>query len=74
MSIEDKWNPFSLQWPEADPRIRYHSSLRGEFDVVEIKEVVKKIMGEERAPVILLKPYGVTTDDKGRVYVSDIRM
>jgi DNA-binding beta-propeller fold protein YncE len=72
MSTEDRWNPYSLQWPETHPRIRYHSSLRGEFDVVEIKEPLKKITGEERIPVVLLKPYGVTTDDKGRVYVSDI--
>ncbi|MCX7793707.1 MAG: 6-bladed beta-propeller [Thermodesulfovibrionales bacterium] len=68
----EKWDPYSLQWPEKTPRIKYHSSIMSELDVIEKRDIVDKISGEARRPVRLLKPYGVTTDDLGRLYVSDI--
>lgn len=67
----EKWDPSVLQWPEGNPRIKYHSSLMSELDVIEKKEVIEKISGAEEKPERLLKPYGVTTDEDGRVYVSD---
>lgn len=68
----EKWDPSALQWPGENPRIKYHSSIMSELDVVEKKEIMNKISGEDKRPVRLLKPYGVTIDDSGRLYVSDI--
>lgn len=70
---KEEWDPFKLVWPlpPEKPRIRYVDTLRSEEDVKPRKGIAQAIFGEERI-FRLLKPYGVVTDEEGRVYVSDI--
>lgn len=66
------WDPFKLVWPlpPESPRIKYVDTLRGEEDV-KGDSITRFLLGKEET-VNLVKPYGVTTDEQGRVYVSDI--
>jgi len=68
-----KWDPYKLVWPlpPEKPRIKYYDSLKSEEDVKPKRSISETIFGAlPRA--ILRKPYGVTTDEEGRVYVSDV--
>ncbi|MGE5894295.1 MAG: hypothetical protein ACM34I_09595, partial [bacterium] len=56
--------------PPEKPRIRYVKSLWGEEDVYK-PSATDIILGIEKGTADLVKPYGVATDSKGRVYVTD---
>lgn len=71
-SSKEQKEPPVLQWPLDSPRIRYHSSLMSELDVIEKKDSLQTIAGVEKRPESLLKPYGVATDHADRIYVSDV--
>ena len=68
-----QWDPFKLVWPlpPDKPRIKYVDSLANDSDVGSSQGLAESIFGEEKM-VSLRKPYGVTTDSTGRVYVSDV--
>ncbi len=70
---KDIWDPFKLIWPlpPERPRIKYHDSLKSERDVSPKRGLAEAIFGVAYE-ASLMKPYGVTTDDEGRVYVSDV--
>lgn len=66
----------SFVWPAPpeQPRIRYLGSLESLKDVAgkEQKSLRDILMGkEEEGRTTLIKPYGVHSDSKGRVYVAD---
>lgn len=68
------WDPFTLIWPlpPEKPRIKYVGSLAGEADVQgEKRGWSETLFGATGELYQLVKPYSVTTDDRGRVYVSD---
>ncbi|MBI5640947.1 MAG: 6-bladed beta-propeller [Nitrospirae bacterium] len=70
---QSSWDPFKLVWPlpPDKPRIKYLDTLKSSEDVTSAKNIAQSIFGEERTDS-LQKPYGVTTDERGRVYVSDV--
>lgn len=61
----------SYVWPlpPEQPRLRYLKSLFGEADYWQRTSV--DILAGERPSEDLAKPYGVTTDRAGRIYVTD---
>ncbi len=61
----------SYVWPlpPEQPRVRYVKSLFGEADYW--KRSSADILAGERPSNDLIKPYGVTTDRAGRIYVTD---
>jgi len=69
---KDEWDPFKLVWPlpPEKPRIKYTASLKNEEDLASSKGFAQSLFGEEKSDA-LIKPYGVTSDEKGNVYVSD---
>lgn len=71
-SAQSEWDPYKLIWPlpPEKPRIKYVDSLRSSMDVNK-PGLVETLFGEVGG-ISLLKPYSVTSDENGRVYVSDI--
>jgi len=76
-SVDDgKQAPAQTMWP-APPekaRIQYLGSLKTLEDVIgEQKPSLRdKLLGkEQKSQALLIKPYGVNSDSKGRVYVAD---
>lgn len=65
--------PIDLVWPlpPDEPRIKYIDYIRGSMDIVKKKKLTETLFGEERFDVFV-KPYGVTVDRQGRIYVTDI--
>jgi DNA-binding beta-propeller fold protein YncE len=65
----------ALVWPmpPESPRIRYVGELYGSANYAKKKGRWRKfLVGEEQDPGLnLKKPYGVVTDSRGRMYVSD---
>ncbi|RMG47190.1 MAG: 6-bladed beta-propeller [Acidobacteria bacterium] len=64
-----------LVWPlpPDPPRIRYVGALHGSQDFKRKQSRFKRfLLGPDRdRGISLVKPYGVTTDSSGRVYVTD---
>jgi DNA-binding beta-propeller fold protein YncE len=66
-----------LVWPlpPDKPRVRWDSMIRGAFDVEPMKKAnwLDRVAGIQKKDFkpSLLKPYGVATDSKGRIYVTD---
>lgn len=73
---ESRFDPFTLFWPlpPEKPRIKYYDSLRQQSDVNADRKLnlSDSIFGSPEPEFSLRKPYGVTTDNQGRVYVSDV--
>lgn len=73
-SSRDAAVPGGLVWPAPpdEPRIRYLQTYRGEDDFqTAIGGVLSSLGGEEKG-VGLVRPFDVTTDGAGRIYVSDV--
>lgn len=66
------WDPTKLVWPlpPDKPRVTYVGSLSSEFDVAP-PSFADTVLAEA-VPAVMTKPFGVTSDSAGRVYVSDI--
>jgi DNA-binding beta-propeller fold protein YncE len=65
-----------LVWPlpPEQPRIKYLESYsrRGHFGTAGTDRLMEVLLGEDpRARERMVKPYAVTTDAKGRIYVTD---
>src|SRR4051812_45736847 len=77
----DRANPDAgpeLVWPAAPdaPRIKYVRSVTSPEDLKLkktslFKKIVKKIVGLEDGDSKLAAPYGMTTDSRGRLIVTD---
>lgn len=65
--------PVEIVWPlpPDEPRIRFVDYIRGSMDIVKKKKIIETLFGEERVDVFI-KPYGVTVDREGRIYITDI--
>ncbi len=64
----------TLVWPRVPEkaRIQFVRAIQGKNDFVKSKlDVLKKTLTGENSLEKLIKPYGVATDSKGRLYVSD---
>jgi len=72
---KSSWDPFQLVFPvpPEKPRIKYVGSLSTEKDVMSDtgSGITQTLFGADSGEG-LRKPFGVTTDEDGRVYVSDI--
>jgi DNA-binding beta-propeller fold protein YncE len=64
--------PVDIVWPlpPDEPRIKYVDYIRGSMDIVKKKKFTEALFGEESLDVFI-KPYGVTVDRQGRIYVTD---
>ena len=65
-----------LQWPPPpeDARLEWVGTIESSDDAEppgSVQEFVWSMVGRSVPPVRFKKPFGVTTDDQGRVYVSD---
>ncbi|UCF67164.1 MAG: SMP-30/gluconolactonase/LRE family protein [Acidobacteriota bacterium] len=73
--VETGASTVELVWPlpPDQPRIRYLGTLTGESDYQKNESRFRRfLLGRRTEPgVSLHKPYGVTTDSAGRIYVSD---
>jgi len=56
--------------PPDEPRIKYLKSIWGDQDLRKAKSAMDLFAGEESSND-LLKPYGITTDKAGRIFVTD---
>ena len=80
-SYADKKKPepkkVELVWPlpPDQARVRWDSMIRGAFDVEPMKKAnwLDRVAGIQKRDFkpSLMKPYGIATDSKGRIYVSD---
>lgn len=70
---KSSWDPFQLVYPRPPerPRIKYVASYATSEDIEPSSGLAATMFGDVN-PERLLKPFGVTTDEAGRVYVSDI--
>jgi DNA-binding beta-propeller fold protein YncE len=66
---EEEWGEYLWPLPPAEPKIRYVKSLWGAMDIQD-DSLVRTLFGKDQSAE-LFKPYGVTTDKKGRLYVTD---
>jgi sugar lactone lactonase YvrE len=72
-----KQAPSDLVWPNPPdiPRIKFIASISSEEDIggKKKKKLADLILGRDPSKVVkrLRKPYGVSTDSKGRIYVAD---
>jgi len=70
-------DPSSLVWPgpPETPRVRFVAAITGETDISGPVKLswVDRLAGRKPATdrLLLSKPYGVTADQAGRVYVAD---
>lgn len=62
-----------LVWPlpPDEPRIKYVDYIRGSMDIVKKKKFTEALFGEEKVDVFI-KPYGVTVDRTGKIYITDV--
>ena len=74
---EDAPKNINLVWPVPPdkPRIKYVGSIYGAGDVEPAKKAgfLARLAGIEKSDIKpgFVKPYGIATDSKGRIYVSD---
>lgn len=70
---QSRWDPFKLIWPFAPekPRVKYFDTIATSKDVSGSEGFAAAVFGDEEV-VGMVKPYGVTVDGQGRVYVTDV--
>jgi len=74
---EDPPKKVDLVWPlpPEKPRVRWEAVIRGAFDVEPMKKAnfLDRVAGIEKRDFkpSFLKPYGIATDSKHRIYVTD---
>jgi hypothetical protein len=64
---------YDIVWPlpPDEPRIKFLDIIRSAQDFEKKRPFTDALFGEE-IPEPMIKPYGVTVDKEGRIYVSDI--
>lgn len=68
--IREETSEYVWPLPPDEPKIRYLKSIWGDRDLEKTKGAIDVFAGEE-ASNDLVKPYGITTDKEGRIFVTD---